>query len=178
MGMRNFSVFLLILLLGSMVTPSAKACNCDSTMTFADHVAAADVIILGTVINIASNPIKGGRNVYVQVDSSWKRGIEISAVVHSEMTNQCGVDFVKGEKYLIFATKRHQTIYTSVCEPNQLYAEGGELSMKVLGKGFTPGRPELEFQMNLLLIGLGLGGLLFMAVIVLRKKIFPGKARS
>ena len=45
------------------------------------------------------------------------------------------------------------------------------LLMDQLGEGFGPGQPELVTRMNLIILGLGILGILFMAVIVLRKKI-------
>ena len=84
--------------------------------------------------------------------------------------------FTKGKRYLIYANKFHQTIKTSVCEPNVLLAEGEGKYLPTLGKAFLPGRPDFARKMNLVLVGLGVGGLLFLAAVVLRKRIFKPKA--
>ena len=156
----------------------ASNCGCDATATWDDAFAKANVIWLGTCMDVTPNPIKGGLNVIFQVDSSWKRAIEHIATVHTNSPNQCGYPFVAGERYIVFANKRHQTVMTSECEPNQLYADNGELTVRRLGIGFSPGRPDLESNMNLLLVALGLSGLLFLAFVVLRKKIMQPKPVS
>ena len=135
----------------------------------------ADIVFVGRCINIATNPIKGDLNVVFEIDSSWKRAIEQVATVHTP-TNDCHYAFTQGKRYLIYANKFHQTIKTSICEPNVLLAEGEGKYLPTLGKAFLPGRPEFARKMNLVLVGLGVGGLLFLAAVVLRKRIFKPKA--
>lgn len=164
-------IFLLIPFLG-------LACDCDESKTLDDHIAKANVIVLGTCNNIISNPIKGGLNVSFQVDSSWVRAIEPNATFHTKPDNQCGFKFEVGKRYIIFGNKRHQTVETSICQPNQLFEEGGEALMAKLGQGFTPGREAMAMRMNLILLCMGLGALLFIAFVVLRKRLFVKKATS
>jgi hypothetical protein len=150
----------------------ALACDCAPV---AEAGARADIVFVGRCINIATNPIKGDLNIVFQVDSSWKRAVEHVATVHTP-TNDCNFAFTKGKRYLIYANKFHQTIKTTICEPNVLLAEGEGRTLPALGKTFLPGRPEFARKMNMLLIGLGVGGLVFMAIVVLRKRIFKPKA--
>ncbi len=172
-------VMLLVMALGyGRVHGQASNCGCDSTMTWDAAFDKSNVVFLGTCMDISPNTLKGGLNVLFQVDSSWKRVIEHVATVHTNSPNQCGYAFHRGERYIVVANKRHQTIETSECEPNQLYSDNGELILRRLGPGFAPGRPGFENKMNLILVGLGLAGLLFLAVVVLRRKIWKPKSVS
>ena len=146
------------------------ACECDSTISWQSPFDNANVVVLGTCIDVTTNPIKGGLNVLFEVDSSWKRGIEPIATFHSDPPEQCGFDFRRGEKYIVFGKKRHQTIETTSCLPNQAMSDNGPLTLRRLGQGFSPGRPGLMRNMNLMLLALGVLGLAFVAFVVLRKK--------
>jgi hypothetical protein len=148
-------------------------CGCDSTATWDAAFDKANIVFLGTCIDVAPNTLKGGLNVAFEVDSSWKRAIERVATVHTNSPNQCGYPFRMGERYIVFANKRHQIIATTACEPNQLYDDNGLLTLRRLGKGFTPGRPGKAQNMIIMLTVLGLLGLLFLGFVVLRKKIRP-----
>lgn len=167
---------LIVLLLGIFAGfHSLKACDCDPNKTIEQHVKEASVVILGTCVNITTNPIKGGLNVSFNVDSSWNRAIEGVTTFNTNSDNQCGFRFELDKQYVVFGKKKHQSTRTSKCEPNVLYAEGGAEIVAQLGKGFSPGRPELAFKMTLIMLGLGVGALLFIAFVVLRKRIFPPK---
>ena len=151
--------------------------GCELPLTLDDQFEAANIVILGTCIRVSTNAIKGDLNIAFAVDSSWKRAIEPVATVHTNPANQCGFPFEEGQRYLVFARKRHQTITTSVCElilPEGLRASA---TMEELGTGFSPGRPELARNMNLMILGLGIGSILLVAVIVLRKKVF-GRSKA
>ncbi|HHG84669.1 MAG TPA: hypothetical protein ENJ82_07960 [Bacteroidetes bacterium] len=150
-------------------------CNCDSTASWADTFEKSNVVFLGTCIGVRSNPIKGGMNIIFSVDSSWKRKIEPSATVHTKASNQCGYLFEEGKRYIVFGNKHHQTLETSICEPNQDFAENGRLTLRRLGKGFSPGRPEFGRKMIFIMIVLGVVSLLFVLLVVLRKRLFKKK---
>ncbi len=178
-GQPFFRAAFLGLFLALIFIPAqVEACNCDTTKTIEAHIADANVIVLGTCNNVNTNPIKGGVNVSFQVDSSWNRAIEPNATFHSNFANQCGAEFEVGKQYIVFGKKRHQTVETSKCEPNQLMDEEGEALLAILGQGFPPGRPEMAMKMNLLILGLGVGGLLLVGFVVLRKKIFRKKGAA
>jgi hypothetical protein len=154
----------------------AQACTCDTTKTWNSYHSNANVIFLGTCVDISPNAIKGGLNIVFQVDSSWKRAIEYHTTVHTNSPNQCGYPFQRGARYIVFGNKRHQTIETSNCEPNQTYEDNGALTLRRLGQGFPPGREGFAKNMNGVLILLGITGLLFLGFVVLRKHL--RKARN
>lgn len=160
-------------LLFSLTAHAQSNCNCGPEMDFQQQVEQANVIVLGKVLKVTTNPIKGGLNIVFDVDSSWNRRIEHTATFHTNSAGQCGYRFEEGKQYLVFGKKRHQTIGTSICEPNLLYSEGGEGVVRRLGQGYAPGRPEMALKMNWILLALGLGGILLVAFVVLRKKIRP-----
>lgn len=165
----------LCILCGSILSAQNDNCGCDSTQTWDQSEEKANVIFLGTCMDVTPNALKGGLNILFQVDSSWKRDIELVTTVHTNSPNQCGYPFLKGKRYIVFANKQHQTEKTSQCEPNQLYDDNGILTLRRLGQGFPPGRPGGGTNLILLMSALGIAGLLFLAFVVLRKKI--GKAK-
>ncbi|MFN8398291.1 MAG: hypothetical protein U0176_27015 [Bacteroidia bacterium] len=169
----------LLLALSSLISPlsSLKAqCTCPPDSSWQSQYDRANVILLGTCIDITPNTHKGGLNVVFNVDSSWKRAIEPTTTVHTNSPTQCGYPFQRGHRYLVFANKLHQTIATSICEPNQP-ADQATQALQKLGPGQAPGRTELASRMNLTLIGLGVLGMLFLAFVVLRKKVMKPKGR-
>jgi hypothetical protein len=147
------------------------ACGCDTTQTWDAAFEKANVVFLGKCIDVTPNTIKGGLNVVFEVDSSWKRAIENFATVHTNSPNQCGYPFRRGSRYIVVANKRHQTIETSQCEPNQDFTDNGPLTLRRLGVGFAPGREGMAFKMDMMLLLLGFLGLLFLGFVVLRKRI-------
>ncbi len=185
MGSGLSAHLLRFLLVGMLFVPlmtnslsAQKKCGCDPAKTLDQYIKESNVIVLGTCNNIITNPIKGGLNVSFEVDSSWVRAIEPNATFHTNASNQCGAVFEVGKRYFVFGKKRHQTVETTVCLPNQLFSEDGEAMLSKLGTGFSPGRPELAQQMNLLILGLGVGGVLLVAFVVLRKRLFAKKGTS
>jgi hypothetical protein len=153
-------------------------CGCDPDAHWDDALSKASVVFVGTCMDATPNAIKGGMNVLFQIDSSWKRAIEPVATVHTNAAAQCGYPFEKGVRYIVFANKRHQTVETSICEPNQRHADGGAAVLARLGPGIAPGRTELAGNMNLMLVAAGLLGLVFVAFVVLRKRFVRAKPLS
>lgn len=177
---RLRAVLLIGIALGGAWLQQAKAvgCDCDSTKAWDGHLAEANVVFLGTCMDVLPNALKGGLNVVFQVDSSWKRATEQVTTVHTKSPNQCGFPFLKGRKYIVFANKKHQTTETSICQPNQVYDDNGLLTVRRLGQGFGPGRAALASKMNILLLVVGVLGLAFLGFVVLRKKIRKPKIVS
>jgi hypothetical protein len=169
-ALRNL-VGVLLLLLGGLQARAANDCGCDSTASWQDAYDKANVVFVGTCMDVLPNAIKGGLNVLFQIDSSWKRAIEPVTTVHTTSANQCGYPFKAGERYIVFANKRHQTTQTTNCEPNQLYDDNGMLTIRRLGPGFATGRGGLATSMNWMLVGLAGAGMAFLAFVVLRKKV-------
>jgi hypothetical protein len=174
-GLAQMKLLIVFLALTLLLT-LGKACTCDSTLTWDSHYDKANVILLGTCVDISPNAIKGGLNVVLQVDSSWKREIEKVTTVHTNSPNQCGFPFQRGQRYIVFGNKRHQTIETSACEPNQNFADNGLLTLRRLGQGHAPGREGFARNMNGVLILLGITGLLFLGFVVLRKHLRKARA--
>lgn len=149
------------------------ACDCP-TLPLDSAYARANVVFVGTCMNVAPNPIKGDFNIVFQVDSSWKRQIEPVATIHTPSSN-CRFDFKPGKKYLVVGYKRHQTIHTDACATTMLLPEVLPTELGALGKAYQPGAREMIANMKWLLIALGAGGILFVALVVLRKRIWSAK---
>jgi hypothetical protein len=172
--MKTFANRVIKVLLLMLLPAWALACNCPPGESAA---ARANLIFVGRCVDVSPNPIKGDLNVVFQVDSSWKRQVESFATVHTPTTD-CHYAFTKGKRYLVYTNKAHQTFKTSICEPNLLLDDAQVVQLPELGKAYLPGRPEFAQRMNLILIGLGVGGLLLVAVVVLRKRVFRPKGQA
>ena len=166
----NYLLPLLVLLFLAPNFATARKCGCDTPNSFDIAYEKANIVFVGTCMGVETNPIKGGLNIIFQVDSSWKRGIEKVATVHTNSANQCGYRFQPHERYVVFANKHHQSISTTNCEPNQLFEEGGQATIDKLGPATLPGRPGKAWNLILILGALTLAGMLFLAFVVLRKK--------
>ena len=170
-GIRNVAAVIWgLFFVASNAFSQTNQCDCDSTKTWDSAFEKANVIFLGTCMDITPNTIKGGLNVVFQVDSSWKRATERVTTVHTNSPNQCGYPFKRNERYIVFANKRHQTVESSECEPNQPFEDNGILTLRRLGQGFSPGREGMANQMIVLMLALGVAGLLFLGFVVLRKR--------
>lgn len=172
--MRTFANRAIKVLLLALLPARALACDCPPSASAADR---ANLIFVGRCVDVSPNPIKGDLNVVFQVDSSWKRKVESYATIHTPTTD-CHYAFTKGKRYLVYTNKAHQTFKTSLCEPNVLLDDNQVVQLPEFGKAFLPGRPEFARRMNLILIGLGVGGLLLVAAVVLRKRLFRPKGRA
>lgn len=175
MALLRCAVFTLFLTLSAPLAIAQNDCGCDPSLSWQDDFEKANVVFLGTCVGQPSNAIKGDINIVFRVDSSWKRKIEPVATVHTKASNQCGFPFKTGQSYLVLANKRHQTIATTVCEHNLLASEVSEETWQLLGEGYGPGRPEFARKMNLMLVIMGVASVLFVGLIVLRKRLFKKK---
>jgi len=116
---------------------SAKAqglgCDCpDRKLTrFSDRVrlafSSADTVFLGTVISVEERP---GTEYYrtrwatFAVEKLWKGALAKERVVWT--TIPCGFRFKAGERYLIYGTRYHGTLYADPCN-RSVFVTGADL---------------------------------------------------
>lgn len=154
-----------------LAVPSAMACECDRPMPPGQAYEDADLIFSGKVIRVTTNPNKGGLNVVFQLDSTWKKEMLPVTTILFPGKRDCGLSFYEGKKYLVYTKKKHQSHKTNSCWPNLLLEDAGPELVR-MGPSLALKVPGLFSGMSLMLLGLGLGGLLFVAFVVLRKRWF------
>jgi len=131
----------------------------------------ADLIIEGEVVRITTNWISGGWKYTFKIDRSWKRSTDRVLFINSPWEKDCGSIFEEGKSYIVFIDKGF-TMKTQQCMGNVLVEEA-DATLSYLEEGTPPtASPQVPY-INFTLIILGVLALLFMAVVVLRKKIFP-----
>jgi hypothetical protein len=124
------SVFLLA---GSLsVTERASACSCHEPGTARERLERVDAVFLGTAIRAWRLPDSLARDsapawlgssvpahtqVRLAVDTTWKGADTPEVVVYTyPYSESCGVEFVVGHRYLVFAQRaEHNTLVTSYC---------------------------------------------------------------
>ncbi len=148
------------------------ACDCD-TLKFESALARANVIFSGRAEEVTTNWVSGGGKVTFRIDSSWKRIIPEYFTVNSLSPDQCGIDFREGVDYLVFVMKDF-SYKTDRCSRSKL-TSSASADLAMLGPGIPPGEvPETRktiFMMSLAV----LLSLLFVAFVVLRKRVFRKK---
>src|SRR6266550_733267 len=108
------------LVLASLVVraPTAWACSCVADTTPAKQFKAADVVFVGTVSTVSvPDPTKGSVSAHMKVSDVYKgtvatdTGLETSADVAG-----CGVAFVPGSRYAVFATEDAGVLRVNLCD--------------------------------------------------------------
>ncbi len=161
-----------IILLGilgafSLSTLWGQECKCEPLPPAAAYDS-VDYVFLGTCIQTNTNWISGGMKYSFQVDSCWKKPTDRLFIVNTEYEKDCGIAFQEGEQYLVYV-RRVFTPKTSQCLGTKPL-NAAEDDLAFLGAAMTPQASDLIQPMYWTLAGLGLLSVLFMAVVVLRKK--------
>lgn len=148
-----------VTMLGAGLTIAAKpaiACSCAMSDT-ADSIAYADRVFTGTVVDRRETPprLDGSRSsadpvYYVfEVDQAWKGEVyETMTLYSAESSASCGMEFMQGEKYLVFARQGDGMPTTTFCSGNEAYQGTADPAVvKKLGAsvellaGASPGTP-------------------------------------
>jgi len=148
-----------VTMLGAGLTIAAKpaiACSCAISDTNSS-IAYADRIFAGTVAERRETPpdLSGLRSsadpvYYVfEVDQAWKGEVyETTTLYSAAFSASCGMEFVQGEKYLVFAKQGNGMPTTTLCSGNEAYQGTTDpAAVKKLGEpiellsGSSPGTP-------------------------------------
>lgn len=136
--MRRINVFVMFFLLaGLLVVPPQRAfaCTCmDADYASPKFLDTMDAVFVGRVISVAeirartSNPGPYEAMVTFFVQKGYK-GIDGAVVeVASNLSGvTCGLDYVVGREYLVFATSRDDVLLTSVCNGSRPVEQAGDL---------------------------------------------------
>lgn len=162
-------LFLLFLAVFAGMNVRAGDCGCTEKRSFEDAFETANLIFVGEVSGEQTNPNKSGWLITFRQDSSWKRPVEKYPQIFTEYVTACGYPFKRGVKYLIFVEKGHNSLFTTICEPNApLYQAAGMIEK--LGPGIAPDRTPGTGKLPFILTGMVLAGMIFLAFVVLRKR--------
>lgn len=140
--MRRLVPIAALVLAGLVVrAPTAWACSCVADTTPAKQFKAADVVFVGTVSTVSiPDSTMGSVRARMTVTDVYKgsvpadTGVETSADVAG-----CGVAFVPGSRYAVFATQSAGVLRVNLCD-------GTTSDVGVLARaGFHPGSPITPF---------------------------------
>lgn len=162
---RRWLTGLLVLL---SISPFLTYSQCDTLKTLDQDLADANVVILGEVVDVATNWVSGGLKVTFAVEKSWKRSIEKYTTVNTGTLAQGGFSFEKGQSYLVFIHKKFNLKVDRCSRAGPIAQMSAEI--KALGEGFSTGNSPGATRVKWAFVILSLGSLLFVAWVVLRKK--------
>ena len=152
---------------------ASASCPCDSVAGIESAFESSNVIFLGKPASIIPNWMSGGMKITFNVEKSWKRGIEKFFTLNVPEPANCGIQFLENENYLVFVNKVF-AYQTDSCSRTKL-AVSAASDIAFLGKSIPAGRNSSLTKWIYILGGLVFAGVLFMAFVVFRKKIFPVK---
>lgn len=159
--------------IGSL-TAYGQTCSCESPATPQAAIDGADIVFSGRVIQVTTNWMSGGMKFTFEVEECWKNRVDRYFFVNSGWESKdCGYLFEEGKEYLVFVHKKF-TAKTDRCSGNQLLDAATE-ALAELGPGQPPSQSPNLPGMYLTLVIMGIASLLFVAFIVLRKRIFAPK---
>ena len=115
--------------------PSAWACTCVVGATPQKQFAKADAVFVGKVVALAT-PSPGAVVAQISVSGVYKGTVPSSAPVQtSRDVASCGIAFVQGSRYAVFAHEDNGSLRAGLCE-------GTTKDLGVLERaGFHPGTP-------------------------------------
>lgn len=148
--MRRLSI--LIVLVFMVGARSIYACECVEVgpkLTDKEWLEKLDgVAFTGRVVEVAVVEESEGslstrrRAVTFEVEEVWKGDTRAEIVVRTGIGGgDCGISFVRGEKYFVAATLWRGYLSTGICDRTAKYARAEKL-LRTLGSGRRPARPE------------------------------------
>lgn len=151
--------------------------QCDCTPITQPQAAldSADLAFVGTVTNVTTNWISGGMKFSFTVDRAWKRRVDSMVIVNSGWEGDCGARFETGKRYLVFANKKF-SLQTNRCNGTQSLASAGPMldyldQQPTVAMAVSPMLTTMYWTIG----SLGIFSLLFLAVVIFRRKLFPPK---
>ncbi|MFY0761839.1 hypothetical protein AB1K32_23870 [Metabacillus dongyingensis] len=117
------------------------ACSCAQQPSVQSELENKTAIFSGKVLKITGSSQK---KVLIDVDLIWKGPSQSQLIVETERDSAgCGVDFIEGENYLVYAYGDKFNLETGLCERTNLLTDAGD-DIRNLGAGKEP-----EKQVNL-----------------------------
>ena len=138
----KMGIALAVVAVVAMVQPQcAFACSCRPPGPPAETLANATAVFSGRVTAVALPADTGGPlpvQVTFAVAQTWKGTNRSTIVVNTPASSaSCGVDFVQGQEYLVYALENEGTLQTNLCSRTAPLGSAGE-DLAVLGAGGAP----------------------------------------
>ena len=119
-----------VLIAGLTAAPrAAGACSCTGEVSFAQAVSSSQEIYIGTVVDVRSAAPEYPYMVWARlaVSQHWKGSPgDTASVLTGENSAICGLDFVPGEDYLVYAQaySSQGDLFTHLCSRSHHTWEG------------------------------------------------------
>ncbi len=131
-----------LVLASTLHVREARACSCAGSLAPERELRTSDAVFSGEVVSIEGDRLAPGLGpplgrVTFDAKESWKGVSEKSVVVYGHGDEvSCGIDFEKGEQYLVYAYRSNDGpgdhLETSYCDATKLMSEA-EADLRVLG---------------------------------------------
>lgn len=121
----------------------AYACSCRPPGSPAEELGESDVVFLGRVVSVATpnKPIENSSDVTTvtfETSKGWKGDVTQTLTLTTPGSSaSCGVSFVQGEEYVVYAQSNEGTLTTNLCSRTNTVANATE-DITALGAGQTP----------------------------------------
>ena len=138
----RIAVALAVVTLVTAIQPACVfACSCRPPGSPAAALADATAVFAGRVTAISTPANSGGPDpteVTFTVARSWKGADRSTMVLRTPASSaSCGVDFVQGQEYLVYARDSEGRLETNLCSRTTQLGMAGE-DLAVLGAGSAP----------------------------------------
>ena len=139
LGFLIFALAVNLLLAGTSNLRNAHACSCAS-VPLEEYLRTSDAVFSGEVVGIDANDLSRGPwpqlgKVTFNVSDVWKGVSEEPVAVYGQGPEaSCGIDFEKGESYLVYAYRSNEDgpLETDLCNATKPLA-AAERDLGVLG---------------------------------------------
>jgi hypothetical protein len=147
------------------------ACSCAQQLSVQSELENKTAIFSGKVLKVTGSSQK---KVLIDVDLIWKGSSQSQLMIETERDSAgCGVDFIEGENYLVYAFGDKNNLETGLCERTNLLTDAGD-DIRILGAGKKPERQvnlEHHLETNAITWGIFIAILfIFTLFMFLRKK--------
>lgn len=170
------------LLLGGPQAGEAYACSCAETRSVEETLEKSAAVFSGEVVKAeeappeppdGDDPFLGLGPVTFEVEETWKGSSEDSVTVYGQGPEaSCGIDFEKGETYLVYAYRSGGDLGTDFCgRTKPLSFAGSDVSELNAARGSLPdtGGPRVPSPLRATIVAGGAGMLLAAAAIAARR---------
>lgn len=137
-------LLLLLCLALAGIAREADACSCVAGIPLCETFWKTPVVFAGEVLQITLDPASrnpqypAGRLVRFRVDRAWRGGVSDRVVIHTGAGGRdCGYDFERGVKYLVYAHQRDGRLSTGICSRTRPIREATE-DLEYLETAFRP----------------------------------------
>ncbi|USK33310.1 hypothetical protein LIT25_22745 [Bacillus sp. F19] len=146
------------------------ACSCAQQPSVQSELENKTAIFSGKVLKVT---VSSQKKVLIDVDLIWKGPSQSQLMIETERDSAgCGVDFIEGENYLVYAFGDKNNLETGLCERTNLLTDAGD-DIRILGAGKKPEKQvnlEHQLETNAIIGGIFIAILFIFTLLFLRNK--------